>query len=83
VSWWVPFAFIGAAVVGIAIAFSLTAGRPRAGAADHGAQHQAHGERPRSRYEQDNALLWNPSAFVAVAASVGLLVLIAVLIEVL
>jgi hypothetical protein len=80
-SWWVPFAFIGAAIVGIVIAFSLTAGRPRASAAD--SEILPHHGRRKSRYERDNELVWDPGAFVAAAALVGVLVLMAILIEVL
>lgn len=80
-SWWVPLAFIGAAIVGVAIAFSLTAGRPR-GRASATEVVPHHGGRPKSRYEQDNELVWNPSAFLAAAALVGVLVLIAILIKV-
>jgi hypothetical protein len=80
-SWWVPFAFVGAAVVGIVIAYSLTAGRPRASSAAPEAL--PHDGRRKSRYEQDNELVWNPGAFVAAVALVGVLVLIGVLIEVL
>jgi hypothetical protein len=80
-SWWVPFAFLGAAVVGIAIAFSLTAGRPPASTAAP-ETYERHGRR-KSRYEQDNELVWNPGAFVAAAGLIGVLVLVAVLIEVL
>ena len=80
-SWWVPFAFVGAAVVGIVIAYSLTAGRPRASSpAPEALPH--HGRR-KSRYEQDNELVWNPGAFVAAITLVGVLVLAGVLIEVL
>jgi hypothetical protein len=79
-SWWIPFAFIGAAVVGIVIAYSLTAGRPRA--TDATPELLPHEGRRRSRYQQDNELVWNPAAFVALAGLVGVLVLIAVLIEV-
>jgi hydrogenase/urease accessory protein HupE len=79
-SWWVPFAFVGAAVIGLVIALSLTAGRPRGrAAADELLQHPG---RVKSRYEQDNELVWNPAAFVAAAALVGGLILLAVLIEV-
>jgi hypothetical protein len=78
-SWWVPFAFIGAAILGILIAYSLTAGRSRAGAEEQLVE--PHSGRKRSRYEEDNELVWNPSAFVAAAGLIGLLVLIAVLIE--
>ncbi len=79
-SWWIPLAFIGAALIGIVIAFSLTAGRPRASTARDVLPH--HGRR-KSQYEEDNELAWNPGAFVAVAGMVGLLVLAAVLVEVL
>jgi hydrogenase/urease accessory protein HupE len=79
-SWWVPFAFVGAAVVGLVIALSLTAGRPRGqAAADEVLPHTG---RVKSRYEQDNELVWNPAAFIAAAALIGILVLLAVLIEV-
>jgi hypothetical protein len=80
-SWWVPLAFVGAAVVGLVIALSLTAGRPRGQAA--AGEVLPHGQRPKSRYEQDNELVWNPAAFVAAAALVGALVLVAILIKVL
>jgi len=79
-SWWVPFAFVGAALVGVAIALSLTAGRPRRGAAD--VVHE-HGGRRKSRYEEDNELVWNPAAFVTAAALVAALVLVGLLVEVL
>jgi hydrogenase/urease accessory protein HupE len=80
-SWWVPFAFVGAAVIGIVIAYSLTAGRPRTSSpAPEALPH--HGRR-KSRYAQDNELVWNPGAFVAAIALVGILVLVGVLIEVL
>lgn len=81
-SWWVPFAFIGAALAGLAIALSLTAGRPRSDPAAAEPVH-GHGGRRKSRYRQDNDLVWNPGAFVTAIGLVGLLVLIAVLIEVL
>jgi len=80
-SWWVPFAFIGAAILGILIAYSLTAGRPGAGAAEQFVE--PHRGRRRSRYEEDNQLVWNPAAFLGAAGLIGALVLIAVLIEVL
>jgi hypothetical protein len=75
-----PLALVAAGAVGLAIALSLTAGRPRS---DPGAQPvHPHGARRKSRYRQDNDLVWNPGAFVAAAALIGLLVLIAVVIEV-
>jgi hypothetical protein len=80
-NWWVPLAFIGAGLAGLLIAWSLTAGRPRSDAAAqpvHG-----HGAPRKSRYRQDNDLVWNPSAFVTVVLLIGVLVFIAVLIEVL
>jgi hypothetical protein len=78
-SWWVPLAFIAAGVVGIALAYSLTAGRPRTSsplaepAPEHG--------RRKSRFEQDNELTWNRGAFVAVALLVAFFVGLAILIE--
>jgi hydrogenase/urease accessory protein HupE len=78
-SWWIPFAFIGAAIVGIVIAYSLTAGRPRP--SDPTPEAFTPHDRQRSRYQQDNELVWNPAAFVALAGLVGVLILIAVLIE--
>jgi hypothetical protein len=80
VSWWVPLAFVAAGLVGVAIALSLTAGRPRSDPA--AADAHGHGGRQKSRYRQDNDLVWNPGAFVAAAALIGLVVLIAVLMEV-
>lgn len=82
-SWWVPFAFVGAALIGVIIALSLTAGRPRGRAATTEVLPQHGGGRTKSRYAEDNELVWNPGAFVAAVGLVGLLVLIAVLIEVL
>ncbi len=80
-SWWMPLVFVAAGLVGIALAWSLTTGRPRS---DPAAQPvSAHGREVKSRYRQDNDLVWNPGAFLAAAALVGMLVLIAVLIEVL
>jgi hypothetical protein len=75
-----PLAFVAAGLVGIAIAFALTAGRPRSDPAAQPAP--VHGARRKSRYRQDNDLVWNPGAFVAAAGLIGVLVLIAVLIEV-
>lgn len=78
-SWWVPLAFVGAALAGLLIAWSLTAGRPRS---DPAAQPvHGHGAPPKSRYHQDNDLVWNPGAFVTAVGLIGVLVLIAVLIE--
>ena len=79
-SWWVPLAFIGAGIVGLAIALSLASGRQRSSSPPPQAVQQ-HGGRPRSRYEEDNELRWNPAAFVAALALIGLLVLIAVVVE--
>ena len=79
-SWWVPLAFVAAGLLGIALALSLTAGRPRSDPAAEGAE--GHGGRRKSRYRQDNELVWNPGAFVAAAAMIGVVVLIAVLMEV-
>jgi hypothetical protein len=81
-SWWVPFAFVGAGLVGVVIALSLTAGRPRGRAATEALPPHG-GGRTRSRYAEDNELVWNPGAFVAAVGLIGLLVLIAVMIEVL
>lgn len=81
-SWWIPLAFAGAALAGLAIALSLTAGRPRSDASTAEPVH-AHGGPRKSRYRQDNDLVWNPGAFVAAIGLVGLVVLIGVLIEVL
>lgn len=80
-SWWVPLAFVSAALAGLLIAWSLTAGRPRSDPAAepvHG-----HGAPRKSRYRQDNDLVWNPGAFVTAVGLIGVLVLIAVLMKVL
>ena len=79
-SWWVPLAFVGAALAGLLIAWSLTAGRPRSDPAAQSVAH-GHGAPRKSRYRQDNDLVWNPSAFVTAVGLIGVLVLIAVLIE--
>ena len=79
-SWWVPFAFAGAALTGLLIAWSLTAGRPRSDTAPEPVP--GHGASRKSRYRQDNDLVWNPSAFVTAIMLIGVLVVIAVLIEV-
>ena len=81
-SWWVPLAFLAAGLAGVGIALSLTAGRPRHDPAAQVGGGDAHGVRRKSRYRQDNDLVWNPSAFVAAGALVGVVVLIGVLIEV-
>jgi hypothetical protein len=80
VSWWVPLAFVAAGLVGVAIALSLTAGRPRTEASAEPSD--AHGGPRKSRYRQDNDLVWNPGAFVAAAGLIGVVVLIGVLVEV-
>lgn len=79
-SWWMPLALVAAGLAGLAIALSLTAGRPRSDPAAHPVH--SHGARRKSRYRQDNDLVWNPGAFVAAVALIGLLVLVGVLIEV-
>ena len=81
-SWWVPLAFIAAGLAGVAIALSLTAGRPRSDPAAESSEAYGHGGSRKSRYRQDNDLVWNPGAFLAAAALVGAVVLIGVLIEV-
>jgi hypothetical protein len=78
-NWWVVLVFLGAGLVGVVIALSLTAGRPRSGPAPEVAG--AHGGSRKSRYREDNDLVWNPAAFVAVACVVIALVVAAVLIE--
>ena len=77
-----PLAFVAAGLAGVAIALSLTAGRPRSGTAEP-AHADGHGPPRKSRYRQDNDLVWNPGAFLAAAALIGAVVLIGVLIEVL
>jgi hypothetical protein len=77
-----PLAFVAAGLAGVAIALSLTAGRPRSGPAAEPAEADGHGGPRKSRYRQDNDLVWNPSAFLAAAALIGAVVLIGVLIEV-
>ena len=81
-SWWVPLAFVAAGLAGIGIALSLTAGRPRSDPAVQPADAHGHGRRRKSRYRQDNDLVWNPGAFLAAAAIVAFPVLIGVLMEV-
>jgi len=83
VSWWIPLAFVAAGLAGVAIALSLTAGRPRSGPATEPADAHGHGRPRKSRYRQDNDLVWNPAAFLTAAALIGAVVLIGVLIEVL
>jgi hypothetical protein len=75
-----PLALVAAGLVGLAIAFGLTAGRPKSDPAAQPAP--VHGARRKSRYRQDNDLVWNPGAFVAAVLLVGVLVLIGVLVEV-
>ena len=77
-SWWVPLAFVGAGLAGIAIALSLTAGRPRT-APRPGSGPTATARRTRkSRYRAgQRAQVWNPGAFVAARGLVGVVVLIA------
>jgi hypothetical protein len=78
-SWWVALVFVGAGLVGVVIALSLTAGRPRSGPEPEAAG--AHGASRKSRYREDNDLVWNPAAFVTVACVVIALVVVGVLIE--
>ncbi len=78
-SWWVPLAFVGAGLAGLLIAWSLTAGRPRSDPAAEPAS--GHGAPRKSRYRQDNDLVWNPVAFVTAVLLLGTPVLIAVLME--
>ena len=67
-------AFVAAALAGLALAWALTAGRPRS---DRSAQPAAvHGQVVKSRYRQDNDLVRNPGAYLAAISLVGLLVLI-------
>jgi hypothetical protein len=82
VSWWIPLAFVAAGLAGVGIALSLTAGRPRSGPAAEPADADGHGGPGKSRYRQDNDLVWNPSAFVAAGLLIGAVVLVGVLIEV-
>lgn len=77
-SWWVALVFVGAGLVGVVIALSLTAGRPRRPEPEAAG---AHGASRKSRYREDNDLVWNPAAFVTVACVVIALVVVAVLIE--
>ena len=81
-SWWMPLAFIAAALVGVAIALSLLAGRSGSNSTTEPADAHGHGAPRKSRYRQDNDLVWNPGAFLAAAALIGAVLLIAVLIEV-
>jgi hypothetical protein len=81
-NWWIPLAFIAAGLVGVAIALSLTAGRPRSDPAAEPADAHGHGGPRKSRYRQDNDLVWNPAAFLTAALLVGTVVAIGVLIEV-
>lgn len=77
-----PLAFVAAALAGVAIALSLTAGRPRSGPATAPSDAHGHGAPRKSRYRQDNDLVWNPAAFLTAACLLGAVVLIGVLIEV-
>jgi hypothetical protein len=77
-----PLAFAAAGLAGVAIALSLTAGRPRSQPAAESADADAHGGPRKSRYRQDNDLVWNPAAFLAAALLIGAVVLVGVLIEV-
>lgn len=77
-----PLAFAAAALTGVAIALSLTAGRPRSGPATEPSDGHGHGTSRKSRYRQDNDLVWNPAAFLTAACLIGAVVLIGVLIEV-
>jgi hypothetical protein len=79
VSWWVPLAFVGAGIAGIAIALSLTSGRD--GTRSQPSRAVPDSGRRRSRYEEDNELRWNPAAFVAALGLVALVVLIAIVVE--
>ena len=77
-----PLAFVAAALAGVAIALSLTAGRPRLAPPQSlpTGTATARLESPLSR--QDNDLVWNPAAFFTAACLISAVVLIGVLIEV-
>ena len=77
-----PLAFVAAALVGVAIALSLLAGRSGSDPTPEPADAHGHGAPRKSRYRQDNDLVWNPGAFLTAAALIGAVLLIAVLIEV-
>ena len=77
-----PLAFAAAALVGVAIALSLLAGRSGSDATAEPADAHGHGAPRKSRYRQDNDVVWNPGAFLTAAALIGAVLLIAVLIEV-
>ena len=92
-SWWIPIAIVGAILLGAALAFSLSlmagtrrsADEPTSRQASAGVHARA-GDAPGttgSRYEQDNAIVWNPVAFLAVGGLIGALVGLALLIELL
>ena len=69
-SWWVPLAFVAAGLCGRGHRAEPHGGpaalraRPPKPPTGHG-----HGAPRKSRYRQDNDLVWNPGAFVTAAAS--------------
>ena len=90
-SWWVPVGVAGAIALGALLAFALSAmtgSRRPAGPTEEQAAagiHTRAGDAPGrgTRYDEDNAVLWNPFAFLVVAGLLGGLVGLALLIELL
>ena len=90
--WWIPLAVVGAIALGAGLAFFLAAvsgtrrpdERPTA-EERHAGLASGPGDAPGggSRWSEDNALAWNPAAFLAVGGLVGAIVGLAVLIELL
>ena len=90
-SWWVPIAVVGAVGLGVVLALTLSAAagsrRPARPTEEQAAAgiHARAGDAPGrgTRYEEDNAVVWNPVAFLVVGGLLGGLVGLALLIELL
>ena len=76
--WWVPLAVVGAIVAGIGFALALAAPRRAAGVANPPRTAGAGG----TRYERDNAVPWNPVAFLVVGGLVGGIAALAIVLAV-
>jgi hypothetical protein len=76
--WWVPLAIVGAIVGGVGFALALAAPRRAAGLANPPRPAGPGG----TRYQRDNAVSWNPVAFLVVLGLVGGITALAVVLAV-
>ncbi len=77
--WWLPFAILGAILIGAGIALALTLPRRAAGLATPPPSPRTRG----TRFDRDNTVSWNPAAFLVVLTLVGGIAALAVLLALL